>query len=72
MKKSYPPIYSNLNLQSLDYRSAAPPLELETMSPLMLKFWLFVGAVVVVHIYRPITGQRQTLTIGRSENFSLQ
>ena len=28
--------------------------------------------VVVAHIYPPVTGQRQTLNIGRSAHFSLQ
>ena len=28
--------------------------------------------VVVAHIYPPVTGQRQTLTIPRSTHFSLQ
>ena len=40
------------------------------------KFWLFLkrtgGAVVVVEICPPITGQRHTLTIGRSTHFSFQ
>ena len=45
-----------------------------------MRFRLFlihpkIVVVVVVddaHIYPPVTGQRQTLTVGRSANFSLQ
>ena len=32
---------------------------------------LVVAVVVVAHIYPPITGQRQTLTIGQPAHFSL-
>ena len=50
--------------------------------PPWLRYWMQLytslyyafmsAAVIVVHIYPPVTGQHQTLTIARSAHFLLQ